>query len=102
MIIEAETNNFKDLINNETVLVDFYANWCGPCKMLAPNLDELADTRSDLKIVKVNVDELSDIAKEYGVMTIPTLIMFKSGSETVKHTGYMGLEDLTEWIESNK
>jgi thioredoxin 1 len=71
----------EEVLESEVpVLVDFYADWCGPCKMLAPLMDELAqEYASSLKVVKLNIDEVSDVASEYGVMSIPTLILFKNG-----------------------
>ena len=62
----------------EPVLIDFYADWCGPCKMLSPIIDEVAQENDDIKVVKVNVDESSDIALEYKVMSIPTLVVIKN------------------------
>ena len=97
-LIYANDNSFEELINDELVLVDFYANWCGPCKMLSPLLDELANERSGLKIVKVDVDNCPNIAKTYGILSIPTLIKFKNGQEIDKHIGYMNKDDLTSFI----
>ena len=80
-------SNFEDevLKSDKPVLVDFYANWCGPCKMLAPVLHEFADEHAELKVGKVNVDEEMDLAMRFGVSSIPTLILFKNG-EAVKTT----------------
>ena len=85
MIKYLEKNNFNEEIKDGKVLVDFYADWCGPCKMLGEVLLEL----EDLNILKVNVDEHPEIAKEYGVMSIPTLIIFKEGQEVNKNIGFM-------------
>ena len=92
MILKNE--NFKDLISSEKVLVDFYADWCGPCKMMQPVLEQL-----DIKIIKVNIDEHEDIAREYKVLSIPTLILFDNGSEVKKIIGYTPLEVLKDWIK---
>ncbi len=92
-IIHLENQKFDDLIK-EKVLVDFYADWCGPCKMQSRVLDEL----TDYEIVRVNVDEHEDLAKKYGVMSIPTLIKFKNGEEVDKNIGFLNKEDLIEWI----
>ena len=86
--------NFDEQINKELVIVDFYADWCGPCKMQSRVLDEL----TDYEIVRVNVDEHEDLAKKYGVMSIPTLIKFKNGKEVDKNIGFLNKEDLIEWI----
>ena len=77
-IIHADENNFNDLLMSGKVLVDFFATWCGPCKMLTPILEELASDRKDTKIVKVDVDECEGIARRFGIMSIPTLIKFET------------------------
>ena len=64
---------------DKPVLIDFWASWCGPCRMLSPIVDEVADERSDVKVCKINVDEQPELANNYGVMSIPTLIYFKNG-----------------------
>ena len=79
-MIKLSNENFDELIKGKTILVDFYADWCGPCRMLAPVLEE-ASTKFDTEIIKVNVDEHEEIAKKYGVMSIPTLIVFENGTE---------------------
>lgn len=99
-ILYASENNFNELINNDTVLVDFFAEWCGPCKMLAPILEEINEDRSNIKIVKVNVDDIPSLAKSYGIMSIPTLLLFKNGNLVKQTTGFMQKEDLIEWIEN--
>lgn len=73
--------NFKQevLESSKPVLVDFFATWCGPCKMLSPVIDEIAEERSDIKVVKVNVDEQRELASQFGVMSIPTLVVIKEG-----------------------
>lgn len=98
MIEHGNINNFDSLISNDKVLVDFYADWCGPCKMLAPVLEELANNRSEVKIVKINVDNEEELSRRFGVMSIPTLILFKDGKEIDKRVGFMSLEDINEWI----
>ena len=70
-------NNFNNAIANGTALVDFYADWCGPCRMVSPIVDEIAEERSDITVGKVNVDDENALAMKYGVMSIPTLIVFK-------------------------
>lgn len=84
-------NEFYELIKNP-VIVDFYADWCGPCKMLLPVLDEIdfAD------VIKVNVDEYPEIAKRFGIMSIPTLLFFKNGLEQNREIGYRGLDEIKE------
>ena len=98
MKVELINENFDELINEEKVLVDFYADWCGPCRMLSPIIDEVA-TEQNIKVVKVNVDNHEDIAKKYGIMSIPTIILFKNGEETNKNIGLLSKEDLLEFIK---
>ena len=95
-------NEFNEFINNEYVLVDFFATWCGPCKMMTPVLEELSSTRSEVKIDKVDVDKLGPLAQKYAVMSIPTLLLFKNGSLVDKKIGFTSLPELTEWINENK
>ena len=76
MLIHLQDENFKKEIKNGIVLVDFYADWCGPCKMVAPIIEELSQEKENVKFIKVNVDNHEEIAKEYGIMSIPTMIIF--------------------------
>ena len=69
------------------VLVDFYADWCGPCKMMAPVIEEIAEEADDIKVGKLNIDNEMEIAQKYGVMSIPTLIVFKNGEEVKRDLG---------------
>jgi thioredoxin 1 len=98
-IIHATEENFNDIINDEVVLVDFFATWCGPCRMLTPILEEISEDRNSIKIVKVDVDECNNLAKTYGVMSIPTLLLFKNGNLVRKTTGFLPKEQLLDWIE---
>ena len=80
-------NNFNNAIANGTALVDFYADWCGPCRMVSPIVDEIAEERSDITVGKVNVDDENALAMKYGVMSIPTLFVFKDGQEKTRIVG---------------
>jgi thioredoxin 1 len=82
-IIEVTDDNFQaEVLESETpILVDFWAPWCAPCRAIAPLLEEIADDREDVRIVKVNVDDNQITAAQYGILSIPTLILFKDGTE---------------------
>ena len=80
-------NNFNNAIANGTALVDFYADWCGPCRMGSPIVDEIAEERNDITVGKVNVDSENALAMKYGVMSIPTLIVFQDGKEAARIVG---------------
>ena len=99
-IIHGKQDNFNKLISSGTVLVDFFATWCGPCKMLGTVLEQLKEDRADGKIVKIDVDECSELAKNYGVMSVPTMILFENGKMIDKKIGFMSKEEITNWIES--
>lgn len=89
-IVHATEQNFTaEVLNAQgTVLVDFFATWCGPCKMLAPVLEKVADKHPDVKVVKVDVDQANALAAQYGVMGVPTMIVFKDGQIVNKAVGY--------------
>ena len=93
-MINYNGEEFSDLIQDK-VIVDFYANWCGPCKMIAPELEKV---ESSVKVVKVDVDEFENLAKEYGVMSIPTLILLENGEVKDTSVGYISKEELLEFI----
>ena len=92
-------NNFDEIIsNNAKVLVDFYADWCGPCKMVGPLISQIADEHEDVAVVKVNVDDEMELAEKFGVASIPTIILFKDGKEAKKNIGAMSKAQLEEFI----
>mgnify|MGYP001658616213 CR=1 FL=1 len=89
-VVTLNKNNFDTevLQADRPVLVDFWASWCGPCKMLSPIVNEIAGERSDIKVCKVNVDDESELAARFNVMSIPTLLVFKNGQLTNQSVGY--------------
>lgn len=100
MIKHIETiEEFDEFIKNGKVIIDFYANWCGPCRMLAPILEDLDQEVSDLKIGKINVDDLGELAERYTVFSIPTLILIKDGEELKKQVGFLPMDSLKHLIE---
>ena len=96
-------NEFEEKVlkADKPVLVDFYADWCGPCKMMIPVLDQLSAEKADqLEIYKINVDENSDVAKQYRVMSIPNMILFKDGEPALNIVGAMSKNDLWKKLEA--
>ena len=102
-IIHVTAKDFDEAVKKDGLcLVDFWANWCGPCKMLAPVLEEYVASHDDVTVLKVDVDEEEELARKFGVMSIPTLVLYKNGTETVKDVGYKNLQQLSNFIEDNK
>ena len=91
-IIHGNENNFNEDIKKGKVLVDFYATWCGPCRMLGPVLEDLATDRSEIKIIKIDIDENRELAKKYGIMSVPTLMLFNDGVNISTKNGFMPKE----------
>ena len=97
---KVNNDTFKNLVldNAKTVLVDFYADWCGPCKMLSPIVDQIAAESTDYDVYKLNVDEAPEIAAKYGVMSIPTLIVFKGGQVAGKTIGVQSKQTILNML----
>ncbi|MEG0166026.1 thioredoxin [Anaerorhabdus sp.] len=94
-------NEFDEITKSGTVLVDFFATWCGPCKMLAPVLEELAtDFEGKAKVVKVDVDQEQELAMKFGIMSVPTMILFKNGEAVEKIQGFQPKAQIAAVINS--
>lgn len=102
MEVKINESNFKEEVLNSTkpVLVDFWATWCGPCKMLSPVIEEIAAEKSEtLKVGKVNVDEEPALATQFGIASIPMLVLFKNGKVVRTSVGYQPKEEILKFIE---
>jgi len=100
-ILKGTSANFEEEVLNsqKPVLIDFYADWCGPCKMIAPIIEKIANENADIKVVKINVDDEQELAIKYGIMSIPTLVVIKEGKEVNRK---VGLADKTEILNMVK
>ena len=100
-VVKLTVENFEQevLQAEKPVLVDFYADWCGPCKMLAPSVDKLAAEHPEAKVVKVDVDQENALAMQYGVQSIPTLIVFKNGQPVNRQMGFVPYEALENMLK---
>lgn len=103
MIIDITNENFEnEVVKSEIpVLVDFWAEWCGPCRMIAPIVHEIAEQRSDIKVCKVNVDNNPRLCNQFGIDSIPTLLLFKNGEVAAKSEGYSNKAVLESFIDKN-
>lgn len=98
IVITKENFDSEVLKAEGTVLVDFWATWCGPCRMLSPIVDEVANERPDVKVGKINVDEQPELAQQFGIMSIPTLLVFKNGEKVQESVGLIPKEKVEELI----
>ena len=97
--VKKSTFESEVLKSEKTVIVDFWATWCGPCRMLSPIVDEAAEETDAIKFCKINVDEEPDLASQFKVMTIPTLIVFKDGQEVKRNVGVISKEEVIKLAE---
>ena len=100
MLIDVTSSNFeKEILNSDkTVLLDFWATWCGPCQMIAPTVHEIADERADILVGKINVDDQPALAQQFGIVSIPTLIVMKNGQIVNKAVGLRSKEQLLSML----
>lgn len=99
--VTLETFEQEVIKSDKPVIVDFWAEWCGPCKAISPILEAIADERSDsLKVVKIDVEAQSELASKFMIRSIPTLILFKDGAPDKTHQGSISANDLKKWIDS--
>lgn len=99
-VIKLNNENFEQEVQKQSriVLVDFYAEWCGPCKMLSPIVDEIAKERADIKVGKVNIDESSELAIQHRVMSVPTLLVMQNGKELARSVGYKAKQEILSML----
>lgn len=100
IVITKENFDSEVVKADGTVLVDFWATWCGPCRMLSPIVDAVASEHPEVKVGKINVDEQPELAQQFGIMSIPTLMIFKGGEEQQRIVGYRSKEELVGIIEN--
>ena len=100
-VITITGSNFEEevLKSDKTVLLDFWASWCGPCKMLSPVVDQIGEENPDIKVGKVNVDEEMDLARQFNVMSIPTLVVFKDGKQVNQSVGVQPKEAILNMVK---
>ena len=99
-VIEINGNNFENevLNSNKVVLADFNAQWCGPCKMLKPIIDSIAEERKDIKVVSIDIDEEDELAEKYEVFSIPCVVVFKNGEEVRRSVGFKQKQEILNLI----
>jgi thioredoxin 1 len=96
-VVYADKSNFDEKVKEGTVILDFYADWCAPCRMIGPVLEQIADEHPEIKVVKVNVDENIELANDFGVRGIPALFVLKEGKKVAERAGFMPKDALVDW-----
>ena len=100
-VLKVTRENFEEevLKSEKPVLIDFYADWCGPCKMLSPIIEQIAKENDDIKVVKINIDDERDLALDYDVMSIPTVVAIKDGKELDRIVGFVDKSEILKLIK---
>ena len=100
-VLEVTSENFElEVLNSDkTVIIDFYADWCIPCKVLSPIVKEVANENENIKVVKINIDEVQDIANQYSIMSIPTLVVIKNGEEVNRSVGVISKTEIIDMVK---
>lgn len=98
-LIHLEKEDFNQIISNDLTVVDFFATWCGPCKMLSPIIEKISNDITNVKFVKIDVDKHEELARIYGIMSVPTLIFFKDGKEVSRHIGFISEDKIKVKLE---
>ena len=101
MEILNDTNFGEKTNQNNLVVIDFFATWCGPCRMMAPIFEDVSKEKGEVSFFKVDVDESPNVAKQFGVMSIPTLVAIKNGKEVDRNVGLLNREDLSDFVDKN-
>lgn len=94
-----KSSDFNNLISKGDVLVDFFATWCGPCQMLGSVLEDIEEHVERIKIIKVDIDEFEDLTKEHGILSVPTMEVYKDGKLVRKEVGFHPMDDIISWFE---
>lgn len=97
----ANSSNYKELVAKGIILLDFYADWCAPCRMIGPVLEQIAEEHADIGVVKVDVDQNIELANEFGVKGIPALFVLKDGKTVAQRAGFMPKDALVEWVRKS-
>jgi thioredoxin 1 len=97
-VVFANSTNFQEVIAKGTIILDFYAEWCAPCRMIGPVLEQISEEQSDIGVVKVDVDKNIELANQYGVKGIPALFVLKEGKTVAQRAGFMPKDALVEWV----